>query len=86
MPVSRDEFEKGKVKDPLEEIVADFLKKNKDIGAFTDTEISENIGIKDLDFNEDWKTNLVRLVGWFGFKSALDRLVKEGRINLTMSY
>ncbi len=80
MSISRDEFEKGKKKDPLEEKIVDFLEKNKD-EAFNGREIAKSVGIKVMDVkNEDWKTNAVRLLGEVSFYNVLDKLAWEGQI------
>jgi hypothetical protein len=86
MSISKDEFEKGKKKDPLEEKIVDFLKKNKD-EAFTGTEIAESIGIKVIDVNEDWITSFFEILKdnlpsgvMFSFYRVLDGLVRENKI------
>lgn len=80
MPVSVEEFEKGKKKDPLEEEIVHFLEENKD-KAFSAIEIAKTVVFKEKKFAEDWLTNLVRVATWwFSFHGALERLVREGRI------
>lgn len=79
MPISKEEFEKGKKKNPLEEKIVDFLMKNKD-ATFTDPEIADNVGIEPVDLSKGWKTNATKFFGWLGFYSTLNRLVREGKI------
>ena len=81
MPISRSEFESGKILSQLERAVIAFLEKNPD-KAFTMNEIMDGINIQ-TDFRDFWKA-LASGIIILGFPSFLNNLVTERKIRVNL--
>jgi hypothetical protein len=81
MPISRGEFESGKVLSDLEKRVIAFLDKNRD-KAFTVDEIADGINIQ-TDFRDLWRAIASGLF-ILAFPSLLNNLVTSGKIRINI--
>ena len=81
MPISKKEFESGRILNELEKSVIDFLERNSD-KAFTMNEIMDGINIQ-TDFRDLWKAIASGIIV-LGFPSFLNNLVVEGKIRVNV--
>jgi hypothetical protein len=81
MPISKDEFESGKVLSELEKAIVTFLQRNRD-KAFTSNEIMDGINIQ-ADFS-DWLKAIASGIVVLTFPSILNNLVISGKIKMNM--
>jgi hypothetical protein len=81
MPISKSEFESGKVLSQLEKSVIAFLERNRD-KAFTVNEIMDGINIQ-TDFRDLWKA-IVSGIFILWFPSMLNNLVTQEKIRMNI--
>jgi len=81
MPISKDEFESGRVLTELEKSVISFLERNRN-KAFTIGEIMDSINIQ-TNFSDLWKS-IASGIFIFGFPSILNNLVTSGKIRMNI--
>jgi len=85
MPISKDEFESGRVLTELEKSVISFLERNRN-KAFTIGEIMDGINIQ-TNFSDFWKAILsarAHTIAIVGFHSILTNLVTSGKIRMNI--
>jgi hypothetical protein len=81
MPISKKEFESGRILSQLEIAVITFLERHPD-QAFTMNEIMDGINIQ-TDFRDFWKA-LASGIIILGFPSFLNNLATEGKIRINL--
>jgi len=81
MPISKDEFESGRVLTELEKSVISFLERNRN-KAFEIGEIMDSINIQ-TNFSDLWKA-IASGIFIFGFPSILNNLVTSGKIRMNI--
>jgi len=85
MPISKDEFESGRVLPELEKSVISFLERNRN-KAFTIGEIMGGINIQ-TTFSDFWKAIIsvrVHAIAIIGLHSILANLVISGKIRMNI--
>ena len=85
MPISKDEFESGRVLTELEKSVISFLERNRN-KAFTIGEIVGGINIQ-TNFSDFWKAIIsvrAHAIAIIGFHSILTNLVISGKIRMNI--
>jgi hypothetical protein len=80
-PISKSEFESGKVLSDLEKAVIAFLERNRD-KAFNVSDIMDGINIQ-TDFRDFWKAIASGIIV-LGFPSILNNLVTSGKIRVNI--
>ncbi len=81
MPVSKSEFESGRILSEVERAILTFLETNRN-NAFTISEIMDGINIQ-TDFRDLWKA-VVSGFAIVGFQSILNNLVTSGKIRVNI--
>ena len=76
MPISRDEWNKGRTEDTLESVVESFLRTNSG-KAYAMSEIVDGLFTLKYQGLGDW---LTAFASFYGVSRALESLLKEGRI------
>jgi hypothetical protein len=81
MPISRSEFESGRVLGQVEKAVIGFLERNRN-NAYSISEIIDGINLK-ADFGDVWNVILF-VIGIAAFQSILNNLVTSGKIRMNI--
>jgi hypothetical protein len=81
MPISKSEFESGKVLSEVEKAILAFLATNR-TNAFTMGEIMDGINIQ-ADFGDLWKA-IISGIAIAGFQSILNNLASSGKIRVNI--
>jgi len=81
MPISKSEFESGRVLSEVERAILAFLAKNRN-NAFTMGEIMDGINIQ-TSFSDLWKA-IISGIAIVGFQSILNNLVTSGKIRVNI--
>ena len=81
MPITKKEFEQGKVMSDIKKTVIAFLKKNHE-NAYTMTDIMDGINFQ-TKYSDLWHT-IISGVALYGFQLILNELINEGEIRVNI--